>query len=311
MINKSNYEPLVSIGLPVFNGQEYLKKSLESLISQDYKNIEIVISNNASLDGTESICLDYARLDPRIRYYKFSENKGSLKNFQNVLNKSSGEYFMWAADDDIWSKDWISSLLPLIVGSPDLAAFGSTIYIDENDIRISIPANYSYFTFNSKFKSIRRIQYIFTPHLYGKMILIYGLFNLNLLKKITKKDFERDEYYNGQDMYMVFDFLKSIKFLSNKKAVLYKRSHSKSQYVELIREAHTTNQSRSWFKQFSALSKLKSFLNPLRPVLYPLFFVEFFKRLNFWERFLILIAFPYYHLKYVIFSTIRFMKSRE
>ena len=63
-----NVLPLVSIGVPIYNEERFLEESLVSLCSQDYSNLEIIISDNASIDGTSEICREFANRDPRIRH---------------------------------------------------------------------------------------------------------------------------------------------------------------------------------------------------------------------------------------------------
>src|SRR6266508_180906 len=94
--------PLVSIGMPVFNGQRFIRQALDSLLSMDYPNFELIISDNASTDGTAEICQDYAARDRRIRFYRNAKNEGAFGNFARVLALARGNYFMWAAHDDIW-----------------------------------------------------------------------------------------------------------------------------------------------------------------------------------------------------------------
>lgn len=92
--------PRVSIGLPVFNGEKYLPNALESLLSQEYEDFELVISDNASTDETGQICENYARRDRRIRYSRNQCNIGLAPNHNLVFTLSRGEFFKWAAHDD-------------------------------------------------------------------------------------------------------------------------------------------------------------------------------------------------------------------
>ena len=91
--------PKVTIGIPVFNGDQFLRKSIESIINQSYQDIEIIISDNCSTDNTEKICKTYAFNDKRIRYIKQSVNLGIFGNLEFVLSKAVGRYFMWSAAD--------------------------------------------------------------------------------------------------------------------------------------------------------------------------------------------------------------------
>lgn len=104
-------QPLVSIGMPVYNGELYLRQALDSLLAQDYQNFELIISDNASTDATAEICQEYLAKDPRIQYTRNSSNIGPLANFFKVLDRSDGEYFMWACHDDSWEESFISTLL--------------------------------------------------------------------------------------------------------------------------------------------------------------------------------------------------------
>src|SRR5262245_45798827 len=123
--------PLVSIGLPVFNGEKHIQQALDSLLAQSYDNFELNISDNASTDGTEDLCRLYAAKDNRVHYYRQPRNVGLKANWRCVLQLASGEYFMWAQHDDCWSIDYISVLLDCLLAYPDaVLAAGRTLYID-------------------------------------------------------------------------------------------------------------------------------------------------------------------------------------
>ncbi|HEY9297142.1 MAG TPA: glycosyltransferase, partial [Phormidium sp.] len=79
-------KPLVSIGMPVYNGDRYLRLALDSLLAQDYENFDLIISDNASTDKTQEICLEYAAKDSRIRYYRNQVNVGASENFKVVVD---------------------------------------------------------------------------------------------------------------------------------------------------------------------------------------------------------------------------------
>lgn len=106
-----NSKPLVSIGMPIYNGQESVCEALDSLLSQDYNNFELIISDNASTDRTADICLDYAARDSRITYSRNDQNMGAVWNFNSVFNQLSGAYVMFAAHDDFWERSFIRQCL--------------------------------------------------------------------------------------------------------------------------------------------------------------------------------------------------------
>ena len=121
-INSSNKVPLVSIGVPVFNGEKTLVAALESLTKQSFNNIEIIISDNASTDSTQTICEKFAEKDSRVNYIRQEKNIGSAKNFEFVFKKSYGKYFMWAAADDIRSDNFINENINFLEKNTDYSA---------------------------------------------------------------------------------------------------------------------------------------------------------------------------------------------
>ena len=94
-------KPTVSVGLPVHNGELYISEAIDSVLKQDFGDLELVISDNASCDATEEICRDYAYRDPRVSYSRLDENQGAARNYNRVFAMSRGTYFKWAAHDDV------------------------------------------------------------------------------------------------------------------------------------------------------------------------------------------------------------------
>ena len=128
-----NESPLVSVGMPVYNEGRFIRESLDSILAQDYQNLEIIISDNGSTDETVSICREYAQLDKRVRYSRFDSNVGASKNFTSVLERASGKYFMWAAGHDLWSENLVAETVQVLESHPDAAlSFGSAVWVDAN-----------------------------------------------------------------------------------------------------------------------------------------------------------------------------------
>jgi glycosyltransferase involved in cell wall biosynthesis len=94
-------QPLVSIAMPVYNGDRYICQALDSLLAQDCNNFELLISDNASTDSTAEICQEYAAQNPKIRYFRNSTNIGAISNFNQAFKLSTAKYFMWAERDDL------------------------------------------------------------------------------------------------------------------------------------------------------------------------------------------------------------------
>jgi glycosyltransferase involved in cell wall biosynthesis len=112
--------PRVSIGLPVFNGERYLARALDSLVAQDFADFELIVSDNASTDGTSEICQDYAERDQRIKVYRNERNIGAVGNFNRTLELSSGEYFKWAAHDDWCAPEFLGRCVDVLDEDPSL-----------------------------------------------------------------------------------------------------------------------------------------------------------------------------------------------
>lgn len=112
-------QKLVSIGLPTYRGGRRVARALDSLHAQTYPEIEIILSDNASDDDTSSICLAYARRDPRIRFFQQKENMGRINNFLFVLARAQGDYFMWAGDDDTWDPRFVETLVSGLDARPE------------------------------------------------------------------------------------------------------------------------------------------------------------------------------------------------
>jgi glycosyl transferase family 2 len=113
-------DPLVSIGMPVYNEEQHLRKTLDSLLAQDFGNLEIIISDNASTDRTAVICQEYSLQDSRVSYYRNETNLGSVPNFNRVFEPARGAFFMWASGHDLYHKTFISRCSALLLTDPSV-----------------------------------------------------------------------------------------------------------------------------------------------------------------------------------------------
>jgi glycosyltransferase involved in cell wall biosynthesis len=113
-------QPIVSFGVPVRNGEKYLPKLFDSLLAQEFAEFEVIIGDNLSDDRTEAICRDYARRDPRIKYFRHPENLGQSGNFNRVLELAQGQYFRWIGDDDWIEPDYTRKCVEFLQRRPDL-----------------------------------------------------------------------------------------------------------------------------------------------------------------------------------------------
>src|ERR1700751_3293571 len=106
--------PKLSIGIPVFNGQEFLPELLDSLLAQTFGDFEILICDNASTDRTPQICSEYARRDSRVRFVRNQRNLGAVANFNRVFELSTAPLFKWAAHDDLYHQAYLDACVSLL-----------------------------------------------------------------------------------------------------------------------------------------------------------------------------------------------------
>ncbi len=125
---------IISIGVPVYNEEKFIEQTLQSLTSQTFQPIEIIICDNASTDNTPEIIKNYIKDRPDIKYFREEANKGSLHNYIKAFQLSDSKYFMWAGGHDLWSKNLIEEAVNTLESHPEAAiAFASTVWIDEKN----------------------------------------------------------------------------------------------------------------------------------------------------------------------------------
>ena len=136
MVKKSNKAlPLVTIVLPVYNEELFIRETLESILAQDYENIEILISDNHSSDATASLCIEFARRDQRIQFFEQSSNIGAIANHSFLASKAKGKYIILAAGHDRWTTNYISANVKALENHPSaVLSYGTPCWIDEEGV---------------------------------------------------------------------------------------------------------------------------------------------------------------------------------
>lgn len=169
--------PTVSVGLPVYNGEAYLRQVLDSVLAQTFGDFELVISDNASTDGTEKICREYAATDPRIRYHRQPRNRGVTWNFRQVALLSSGQYFLWTSHDDLLASNYIERCVEVLDRDPSVVlCYSNAIYMDEAGNRFE-PKQQLEFDQPSPHQRFRRL--IGLSH---SCVALFGVIRLDVLK---------------------------------------------------------------------------------------------------------------------------------
>jgi glycosyltransferase involved in cell wall biosynthesis len=121
-------QPIVTVGIPTFNSEKNLPKTIESVLNQTFRDFELIISDNASTDSTSTICMEYAKKDHRIKYIKQEKNIHALPNFCFLGNSAITKYFVWLASDDYWEPTFLEKNIEILESHQNLV--GSISEID-------------------------------------------------------------------------------------------------------------------------------------------------------------------------------------
>lgn len=173
-----NHLRRLSIGLPVYNGEKFIREAIDSLLAQTFQDFELIISDNASTDKTEEICREYAAQDERIRYYRNDTNIGCAGNFNRVFELATGEYFKWAAYDDLHAPDFIQKCIDILDRNPNVVLCHSHVYfIDEQG---NFLQNYDIKFKTDSPKPQERFQELLTKHYCYQ---IYGVIRAEAIRR--------------------------------------------------------------------------------------------------------------------------------
>ena len=115
-----NAVPRLTIGLPVYNGEKYVAEAIEALLGQTFEDFELIISDNASTDGTADICRRFAQQDARIRYVRQPRNIGIAPNHNFVVDEARGDLVKWASHDDLYARDMMERCVQALDEDPQI-----------------------------------------------------------------------------------------------------------------------------------------------------------------------------------------------
>jgi glycosyltransferase involved in cell wall biosynthesis len=177
-LSTSNFR--ITIGLPVYNGEKYLSQAIDSILNQTYSQFQLIISDNASTDRTQAICLSYAAKDPRIVYVRNEKNLGAAPNYKHVFDMCATEYFRWAAYDDRLAPEHLEKCIEVLDQNPDIIlCYSRALLIDEQNRTLDqyspTPNVCALESPNQRFR-----QFILYPTL---ALQTYGVHRTNVLKR--------------------------------------------------------------------------------------------------------------------------------
>ena len=188
------FVPKVSIGMPVYNGVESIRRAIDSVLTQTFSDFELIISDNGSTDSTSKICREYEKKDKRIQYIKQEKNNGWFFNFKFVLDLASCKYFVWLADDDYWESTFLEENVNVLDSKSDVVgSIGIVNYLTEsNDNKTSIQKFKDKFRDkNSNFKSYRHVATVSGSYFekarfylrFNQASFIYAVFRTEKLRR--------------------------------------------------------------------------------------------------------------------------------
>src|SRR6185503_10227654 len=186
-------DTLVSIGLPVRNGAKTLEGVVASVLAQDHDNLELVISDNASTDGTEQLCRELAARDPRIVYVRQPTNVGLLNNFAEVTRRARGAFLRWIGDDDWLAPSYVSRCLAVFAADSRLTLVTTQIdYVRPDGTTYTQP--YSGTTFRSD-DPIQRFEGLLAFLTSGSFAVdpLYALARRSSLASIARRTMIRED----------------------------------------------------------------------------------------------------------------------
>lgn len=173
--------PRVSLGLPVYNGERYLRFALDAILAQTFSDFELVICDNASTDGTVELCNSYASRDSRIAVHRNPENLGAAKNYNKVFHLSTGEYFKWVSHDDIIAPAYLSRAVATLDAMPAVLCYPSTIVIDKDGRSLDTDPGDN-ITANGSSPSERLKDFLISNARNRKCNAVFGLIRSSILK---------------------------------------------------------------------------------------------------------------------------------
>jgi len=254
--HRSMPDSIVSIGLPVYNGERFLAQTINSILAQTFSDLELIISDNASVDESRAIAESYARQDNRVRIVQNEVNKGAAWNYKHVVDLARGRYFRWAPADDLFAPESLACCVEVLDRYSDVVlcypkttlidARGEEIapYEDNLDLRQPNPVE--------RYKAAIKQM--------GMMNVIYGLMRTDVLRQTRLIG-----NYPGADLIFVAELALFGKFYEIKRRLFFRRLHAgASSSIQEIQETQAFFDPRT--RESVLVPVLKQHLEYLRSI---------------------------------------------
>ena len=239
-----NNKPKITVGIPAYNNGEVIKKRIQDICSQTFQDFSIVISDNGSTDQTRKICEEVSKMDDRITFFRHELNRGAYWNYNFVLNKAETKYFVVAASDDIWSKNFLESNINILERCEELV--GS---IGECSLFDRIIDSKTHKSEINVFKNLKKYQYVHPiKGEFEERIRFYLNFSMGsqIYSVFRTKDIKFANFYRNKANYGMWqqDFATILKILKrgnlhvDLESFFYKESgmmsHSTIKYMRIM-----------------------------------------------------------------------------
>lgn len=174
----------VSIGLPVYNGENFIEEALDSILRQTFSDFELIICDNASTDRTAEICQQYAAQDSRIRYYRNSKNIGAAPNYNLTFERSQGKYFKWAPHDDTIAPDFIARCVEVLEQDPAVClCYTGMAYTNASGETIKTFTHILDLTADTPSKRFKKYHELWSDRGFTPGLPVFGLIRSSVLKQ--------------------------------------------------------------------------------------------------------------------------------
>ena len=205
----------ITIGIPVYNSEKFIKKHIETLLTQTFQNFSIIISDNGSTDDTTRICEEISNNDNRIMFYRHEENKGAFWNFNFIINKATTEYFVMSAPDDLWSRNFLESNITNLDKNDKLVgSIGECSVFVRKFNSIKNYYDIEHLTNKIKFQYVHAVQGNLSQKI--KFFLMYNM-GSQYYSVFRTKDIQFANFYKEEKNYGMWqsDFATILKILKN------------------------------------------------------------------------------------------------
>ncbi len=260
-------QPLVSVGMPVYDRPNLLRCALESLTKQTYKNLELIISDDCSPgEGTANVVHDFMRTDRRIRYYRQERNLGHFANHRFVFEKAKGEYFFWANEDDEWDERYFEKGIQALLDNPDFDAWMCTITNTDSFGRVNChyPGFSRFTSTNNRIADL--VRYLWEPEIMGKAHVFHSIFRKSSLDTVVSEYFITEAW--GSDMCFGSLFLTHYKLLATDEVLFHKRVIRPSDNPTVLNPIVIQEPSRHIFSLEKSLDYIREYYHALRSTPY-------------------------------------------